>query len=282
MILVTGATGNVGKELVPLLLESGARVRVMLRNPTAATHLDARVDCVHGNLDEPHTLCAALHDVRAAYLIAFETRQVENFTTAARAAGVRYIVRQSTQEAGVEPPVGPGRWHRTQEQLIERSDLGWTHIRPTMMTVNTIGWWADTIHKRGEVVFPGGAGLVAPIDPKDIAAVACATLTGTGHEGRAYEVTGPDLLSGAGMAQVLARVLNTRIKYVDVPETATGDWLTQFGFSPSLMAALAETLGNLRSNRFAYVTDTVERLTGRTPRRFEEWCGANVAAFRRL
>jgi uncharacterized protein YbjT (DUF2867 family) len=279
MILVIGATGNVGKELVPLLAESGTPVRVMLRDPNAAAEWEGRVELVRGDLNQPDTLHVALHGVRKVYLIAFDTRQVENLLVAAKAAGVTHIVRQSTQEAGALPPVGPGKWHRLQEQMIEQSGLEWTHLRPTMMAVNTIMWWGKTIRMDGKAYFPGGAGLVAPIDPKDIASVALVTLTRAGHERRAYELTGPELLSVAEMVQVLARILERPIAYVDVPEPATAEWLGQFGFAPYLVDALTETLGNLRSNRFAYVSDAVERLTGRQPRRFEDWCGANQASF---
>jgi uncharacterized protein YbjT (DUF2867 family) len=278
MILVTGATGNVGKELVPLLLEAGARVRVLLRNPKSS-NFGLRVEAVQGDLDRPDTLRAALRGARAVYLIAFEMRQVENVVNAAKAEGATYIVRQSTQEASTEPPIGPGRWHRAQEQLIEQSGLAWTHVRPTMMTVNTIGWWAETIRAQGAVFFPGGTGRVAPVDPKDIARVARVVLTRAGHEGRAYEVTGPVLFSVAEMVQVLARVLERPIRYVDVPETAAAEWLGQFGFPSYLVAGLTETLGSLRNGRFAYVSDTVERLTGSQGRSFEAWCQENAAAF---
>jgi uncharacterized protein YbjT (DUF2867 family) len=279
MILVIGATGNVGKELVPLLAKSGVPVRLMLRNPKVAPEWEGRVELVRGDLNQLDTLHVALRGVRKVYLIAFDARQVENLIVAAKAAGVTHIVRQSTQEAGVVPPVGPGKWHRAQERLIEQSGLEWTHLRPTMMAVNTIMWWSKTIRMEGKVHFPGGAGLVAPIDPTDIASVALVTLTRPGHERRAYELTGPELLSVAEMVQVLARVLEKPIEYVDVPEPATAEWLGQFGFAPYLADALTETLGNLRSSRFAYVSDAVERLTGRQPRRFEDWCRANRASF---
>jgi len=192
-------------------------------------------------------------------------------------------VRQSTIEAGAVPPIGPGRWHRDQEQLIERSGIAWTHIRPTMMMTNTVEWWRESIEAEGKVFFPGGEGRVSPVDSRDIAAVARAVLTGAGHEGRAYDITGPETLTIGEMVESLARALDKPIQYVDVPETSAGEWMIQkAGYSPVLARALVETLGALRSSRFADVADTVQRLTGRKARSYEQWCRENAEAFRKV
>src|SRR5262245_39147711 len=236
MILVTGATGNVGKELVPHLLEAGQEVRVLVRDVGKAAGFDARVDRAIGDLDDRETLHPAMKGIRAVYLIAFEARQIENVIAAARANGVTQLVRQSTIEAGVMPPIGPGRWHREQEVLIEKSGIAWTHVRPTMLMVNTVGWWADSIRDQGSVFFPGGDGRVSPVDPRDVAAVACAVLTRRGHGGRAYDVTGPELLSIGQMVEALSRVLGKPLRYVDVPEQAAAEWMTQEGLPPFLVA----------------------------------------------
>jgi uncharacterized protein YbjT (DUF2867 family) len=129
MILVSGATGNVGGELVPQLLAAGQKVRVLTRDHGKAAHLGTQVETVAGDLDKPQTLASALDGVRAVYLVA-RSDQVATMVTAARQAGVQHIVRQSTMEAGFDPPLGPGRWHRTAELTIERSGLAWTHLRP--------------------------------------------------------------------------------------------------------------------------------------------------------
>jgi uncharacterized protein YbjT (DUF2867 family) len=122
-------------------------------------------------------------------------------------------------------------------------------------------------------------GRVSPVDPRDIARVACTVLTQTGHEGRAYDVTGPELLTVAEMVQILSRVLGKPIRYVEVPETTAGRWMAEAGMPPTLVAALVETLGCIRTNRFAYVADTLERLTGHHGRTYEQWCQQHVVAF---
>jgi uncharacterized protein YbjT (DUF2867 family) len=149
-----------------------------------------------------------------------------------------------------------------------------------MMMVNTLQWWAESVRRQRTVFFPGGDGRVSPVDARDIAAVARSVLTQPGHEGRAYDVTGPELLTIGQMVDALSRVLGTPLQYVDVPEQASGEQMTKQGLSPTLVAALVETLGALRSSRFAYVADTVERLTGGRGRTYEAWCRENIDAFR--
>jgi (4-alkanoyl-5-oxo-2,5-dihydrofuran-3-yl)methyl phosphate reductase len=278
MILVSGATGNVGGELVPQLLAAGQKVRVLTRDHGKAAHLGTQVETVAGDMDKPQTLASALDGVRAVYLVA-RSDQVATMVTAARQAGVQHIVRQSTMEAGFDPPVGPGRWHRAAELATERSGLAWTHLRPTMMMVNTSDWWAPGIRTSRTVRFPGGLGRISPVDPRDIAATACAVLTQPGHHGRAYDVTGPQLLTIGEMVAILSRVLGQDIRYIDVPETEAGAWMAQSGAPPTVVAALLETLAGIRANKFAHIADTVARLTGHPGHTYQTWCQEHADAF---
>jgi uncharacterized protein YbjT (DUF2867 family) len=149
-----------------------------------------------------------------------------------------------------------------------------------MMMANTVQWWAESIRAERRVLFPGGEGRVSPVDARDIAAVARVILTNAGHQGRAYDVTGPKSLTIGDMVSILSRVLNIPIQYVDVPEAEAGVWMVErLGFSPVLAAALVETLGALRASRFPDVADTVRRLTGRDGRSYEAWCRENAEAF---
>jgi uncharacterized protein YbjT (DUF2867 family) len=277
--LVTGATGNVGRHLVTQLLDAGQPVRALVRHPDKATGLDARAEMVVGDLDEATTLAPAVSGVRAIYAVAFLTSQIENLVAAARSAGAEHLVRQSTIEAGGSPPFGPGRWHREQEIIIEKSGIAWTHLRPTMMMVNTIPWWAGTIRNQGAVYFPGGQGRVSPVDPYDVAAVGCAVLTRPDHRGSAYEVTGPEVLTIDQMVQTLSHVLNKPLRYFDVSEDATAQWLIAQGTPPHLATALQQTLAALRASEYGYVADTVERLTGHPGRTFQTWCREHAHAF---
>ena len=278
MILVTGATGNVGTELVPRLFAAGEKVRVLVHTPGKAAALGGQVELVNGDLDRPETLTGAFAGVRALYLIS-TAEQVQAVVEAAKLAGVEHIVRQSTLEAGFEPPVGPGQWHREAELTIERSGLAFTHLRPTMMMVNTLSWWAPNIVARKVVFFPGGEGRLSAVDPRDIASVAAVVLTQPGHEGKAYEVTGPQLLSFGDMVAIISRTIGEGLRYIDVPEVEAGEQMVKFGMQPDLVAGILETMAGVRADKFAYVAETVELLTGAPGRTWDDWCLEHKKAF---
>lgn len=276
-ILVTGATGNVGRELVPLLAGTGHAVRALVRDRRKWSPVAGRVECIEGNLDLPETLVRAMDGVDSVYIVSPLTQQVENVIAAAKAAGVRCIVKQSTIEA--DRALGPGKWHREQELLIEASGLGWTFLRPTLMMVNIIQWWGHTVRTQSRVYFPGGRGKVSPVDPRDIASLACAVLTQPGHAAQMYDVTGPDMLSAREMVGVLSHVLGRRIRYVRIPFFVAAMAMRRFGATRQLTDAIKETFGAWDRNEYAYVSDAVERVTGRRPRGFENWCREHRAAF---
>ena len=129
MILVTGATGTVGSELVQQLLEKKQEVRVFTRDASKIAHLGNRVSCAEGDLSKPETLEAAMQDVERIFLVTASTQQDSNVIEAAKRAGVRHIVKLSTIEAGHEPMIGHGKFHREREDLIRASGLAWTFLR---------------------------------------------------------------------------------------------------------------------------------------------------------
>lgn len=279
MILITGATGNIGRELIPLLLESGQAIRVLVRDERKVAHLDACVERAVGDLDKPETLLPAVRGAERVFLVTYETRQDLHLLEAAKRAGVRHIVKLSTLEA-TDHKIQVGKWHYEREDLIRASGLDWTFLRPGMFMSNTIEWWAESIKGQGSVFFPGGKkGKVAPIDPRDVARVTAATLTGSGHNGQAYELTGPELFTIGEMVQVIARVLGKPIQYMDIPPIAAKLFMLKAGMDKALVNALMEMLRTLRRNEGAIITDTVERVTGRPPRTFEAWCREHIQAF---
>ena len=279
MILVTGATGHVGRELVPQLLLGGRAVRVLVRDPRKVAALDASVQRAVGDLDCPETLGPALEGVEAVCLVTFTTEQDAAMLAAARQAGVRRIVKLSTLEAS--QAVGKiGQWSRERERLVEASGLEWTFLRPGMFMTNSLDWWGEAIRGQGAVYFPGGkTGRVAPIDPADVAAVAALALTQPGHAGQAYELTGAQLLTMGEMVATIGAALGKPLTYTDIPPIAARLWMLQSGMDQNLVAALMELLARLRANQGAQVTDTVQRLTRRAPRTFEAWCAAHKADF---
>ena len=278
MILVTGATGTVGKEVVQRLLTAGQPVRVFTRDASKVAYLANKVECAVGDLDKPETLDAALAGVERVFLVTGSTQQDVDVIAAARRNGVRHLVKLSTIEAGHEPMIGHGKFHREREELIRASGLAWTFLRPTMF-MSTALEWAATIKQQGAVYFPGGEGKVGAIDPWDIAAVAAAALTGEGHTGQSYALTGPELLTMGEMTTTLSRVLGKPIQYIDVPDSAIGESMRKAGVPEYAVKGLVEAFAAVRQGRFAYLTDTVEQVTGRRPRTFETWCREHRAAF---
>ena len=280
MILITGATGNVGKELVPVLLEHGHPIRVFVRDERKVAHLAPCVERVVGDLDKPEMLLPAVKGVERIFLVTYETLQDTNLLAAAKRAGVQHIVKLSTLEA-TEHKIQVGKWHYEREELIRASGLDWTFLRPGMFMSNSIEWWAESIKGQGSVFFPGGKkGKIAPVDPRDVAKVAAAALTQPGHHEQAYELTGSALFTIGEMVQVISKVLGKPIQYVDIPPIAAKLFMLKTGMDKTLVNALMEMLGSLRRNEGAVLTDTVQRLTGQPPRTFESWCREHIEAFK--
>ena len=279
MILVTGATGHIGRELVPQLVKTGQPVRVLVRDERKVAHLDPCVERAVGDLNNPETLIAAMQGVERVFLVTFETQQDVNVLKAAKQVGVRHIVKLSTLEA-TQHVIQVGKWHYEREELIRASGLEWTFLRPGMFMSNSIDWWADSIKQQGAVYFPGGKGKVAPVDPRDVAAVAGAALAQPGHHGQAYELTGSELLSMDELVQIIGRVLGKPLQYTNIPPIAAKLWMLKSGMDKVLVNALMEMLASLRKNQGAIVTGTVEQVVGHPPRTFEAWCREHIAAFR--
>lgn len=279
MILVTGATGNIGRELMPLLLEASQPIRVLVRDERKVAHLDTCVERMVGDWDKTETLLPALKGVERIFLVTYEMRQDINVLEAAKRAGVQHMVKLSTLEA-TEHKIQVGKWHYEREELIRLSGLDWTFLRPGMFMSNSIDWWAESIKGQGSVFFPGGKkGKVAPVDPRDVAKVAAVALTQPGHHGQAYELTGSELFTIGEMVGVISRVLGKTIQYVDIPPIAAKLFMLKSGMDKTLVNALMEMLASLRRNEGAIVTDTVQCVTGQPPRTFEAWCREHSDAF---
>jgi (4-alkanoyl-5-oxo-2,5-dihydrofuran-3-yl)methyl phosphate reductase len=280
MILIAGATGNIGKELTPLLFKAGETLRVLVRDEKKVAHLDPSIERAVGDLNDPKTLLPAMNGIERIFLVTYETQQDSNVIEAAKRAGVRQIVKLSTLEATAHK-IQVGKWHYEREELIRASGLDWTFLRPGMFMSNAIEWWAESIKGQGSVYFPGGEiGRVAPIDPRDIASVAACALTQSGHSGKTYELTGPELFTIGELVQVIAKVLGKPIQYMDIPPIAAKLFMLRTGMDKSLVNALMEMLGSLRRDEGAIVTDSVQQVSGNAPRTFEAWCCEHIEAFR--
>jgi uncharacterized protein YbjT (DUF2867 family) len=277
-ILVIGATGTVGTKLVTQLVQDGYPIRAMTRDPQKTAKFGNNVDVVVGNLDEQKSLVAAMRGVKRFFLITTSTQQDKNALAAAKETGTRHVVNISTQEAGWTPVEGHGHWHKEREELIRSSGLTWTFLQPSMY-MNFALSWAPRIRLESAITSAGGNGKLGAVDPWGVAAVAKVALTALGHENLAYELTGPELLSFGDMAGVFSKVMDWPIRHAEIPEAEQGEIFVKMGLPKYAADGLVETFSLIRAGRFAYLTDDVEKVTGRKPRSFETWVREHLDVF---
>ncbi|MEU7140253.1 NAD(P)H-binding protein [Nocardia sp. NPDC046473] len=282
MILVTGATGTVGRTLIEQLRTAGERVRATSRQPAAA-HLPADVEVVRADLGDPTQLAAAMRGVDRVFLLSTGPAIPQHDAIVARAAaeaGVARLVKLSSGRTGDDTATDPiPTWHRAGEQSVRASGVPWTIVRPLGFMSNALHW-ADTIRAHGAVYAPYGQGRIAVIDPRDIAAVAAVALTADGHDGQVYTLSGPQALSPGEQTAVLGEVLGRSLEFVEVAPEQAHQAIVEHG----VPAELADAIMALRATALAAFTsvvhDTVERLTGVPPRTFRQWAVDHAAEFR--
>lgn len=282
LITVTGATGTVGQHVVRELRTRGQAVRAFVSDAAEARRvLGPDVELAIGTFDDRAALDAAFRGAAKAYvLVPLHPEQVAwdaAAIDAAARAGVGHVVKHSV--AGAQwAAIALGKWHRAGEQRLERAGVAWTHLRPSGFMTNALGW-APTIASQGAVYLPAGDGKLGVIDPRDIGAAAAAVLTSSGHEGKAYDLTGPAALSTAEQVAILGEVLGRPLRYVDVPDDAARDAMLGLGMAPVIADAMIGFMGLVRAGQAAAVSDGVQVLTGAAPRSFEAWARDHAAAF---
>ncbi|MGW6599024.1 SDR family oxidoreductase [Streptomyces sp. NPDC055036] len=279
MIVVTGATGNVGRPLTRALAEAGQQVTAVSRHAAA---VPAGVRHVVADLAEPPSLEPALDGAKALFLLlsgdlhAAGARPADVIGQAA-AGGVRRVVLLSSQGVATRP-FGPTRiTMRAVEDALRDSGLEWAILRPGGFASNAL-WWAESIRTQGVVAAPFGDVGVPIIDPADIADVAMACLLDHRHTGGVYELTGPEVITPRRQAEAIAAALGSPVRFHDLTRDEAKAAMTR-----SLPAELAEdTLDILGSPSPAElrVSPDVQRILGRAPRSFADWAADNVAAFR--
>jgi uncharacterized protein YbjT (DUF2867 family) len=285
MILVTGATGHVGGELVAqLAARPGAdgSLRAMTRRPDRL-RLPATVQVVYGDADDPDSLDAAFAGVDAAFLMSAQpvgsapgpTHDVA-LAAAAERAGVRHVVKLSVFDGGAgEDPIG--LWHRQAEAAVTGRGFDWTLLRPGRFASNALQW-APMIRRGDTVTIPFGTRPAAPIDPADVAAVAVAALTSDGYRGAAPQLSGPQVLTPEDELRILAGTLGRSLRFVEPPLDASRAQMVRYGMPERVVdAVIARVLSDDDSG--ARVLPTVESVLGRPPTAFAEWAKAHTHAF---
>jgi uncharacterized protein YbjT (DUF2867 family) len=276
MILVTGATGNVGAELVTALAEAGEPVRALVRKPQDAV-LPPGVEPVVGDLNRPESLTDALAGARGLFLLPGYA-DLPGMLALARRAGVARVVLLSGGSAALEDMDNAvSRYMTVSERHVRESGVPWTFLRPRAFMSNALRWLPQLA--TGDVVRVPFAGVrAAVIDPFDIAAVAAQALLNDGHASQIYELTGPDSLLPADQVGVLATVLERDLRC----EGLTNDE-ARAEMNAAMPAEYVDAFfsfyvdGTLDESQ---VLPTVREVTGQPPRTFEQWALAHADAFR--
>jgi uncharacterized protein YbjT (DUF2867 family) len=279
-ILVIGGTGTVGRQVLSGLVATGAQVRAMVRNPDAA-RLPPQVEVIRGDLTLPETLGGCLDCIDTVFLVwtAPPSAIVPALEQIAKHA--RRIVFLSAPIKTAHPLFQQPNFLRAMfeqiERLIETSGLQWTFVRPGMFAANALSWWAPQIRAGDVVRWPYLAAPTAPVDERDIAAVAVRALCEDGHVGAEYVLTGPQSMSQFEQVSTIGRVIGRSLRVEEISPDEARRELLRIGPLPAvnmLLQAWAAAIGQP-----AHVTSTVAEITGAPAHTFLDWATNNAADF---
>jgi uncharacterized protein YbjT (DUF2867 family) len=289
MILITGATGTTGSEVVRALTARGGRVRAFVRDAgTARRKLGPGVELAIGDFADPGSVRAALEGTDTLFLscaddprrVGWETAAID----AATAAGARRVVKLSTAAAAPGSPVAFWDWHGQVEQHLRDSGADWTILRPSFYMSNLLAA-APQVAAEGRLYAPAGTARIAMIDPRDVGAAAAAVLSDSGHEaspgheGHTYLLTGPRAITYAEVAAGLSAATASTVEFVDVPGDAARQAMIGDGLPGFVAEQLVAMFARLRQGAGAQVTNAVETLTGSAPRDFAAFAADHARLF---
>lgn len=264
MILVTGANGNVGGEIVSQLVAAGHAVRALVRTQAKATDFPATVEIAIGDFADIGSLVRAFDGVEAVYMTSFEHPELlglqSNLITVARDAGVRVMVRLSGMGANARASETIVREHGLCDQQLADSGIGYVLLQPNWFYQNFLYYIPE-----GVMSLPAGDGRTSFIDVRDIAAVAVAALADPKHPGDAFVLTGPEALSHAEAAHILSAIIGRRFIFEDVTDETWRAQAVDSGMEQTEADNLIGLFRLIRDGSMAEITDDVERVIGRPP-----------------
>ena len=271
-VLVTGATGNTGSGLVPALRSAGVDVRAFVRDEAKAQPLkEVGAEIVVGDLDQPETIGPAVEGVDKIYLLTWngptQLQQVQNFIEVAKRAGNPHIVRHSMWGSEKSRIIKQGY---EAEEAVKSSGLPWTLVKPTFYMQNTM-MGAQTVASDGVIYWDMKDDKLGMIDLRDIVDVAAAVLTGSGHEGKSYILTGPEAISFHDVAATFSEVLGKEVNYVSVPGEAALQSMVGMGFPEWIAKGYVELSEGFSEGFANRTTDNVPILAGHPARSFEQF-----------
>jgi uncharacterized protein YbjT (DUF2867 family) len=280
MIVVTGATGNVGRPLVRLLADAGEQVTAVSRRRPAEAELPEGVTHRQADLADPESLRPALDGASALLLMVGgygEGLNPQHILEVAGAGGVRRVVLLSSLGTRTRPAFTTYDPLRGFEDAVQNSGLDWTILQPGALATLTL-WWAETIRRERMAAAPFADVGVPFIDPADVAEVAAVTLREDGHTGRVYELTGPALVTSWQRAAAVGEALGTPVRFVEQTREEARALMLRFMPEPAVDETLAIFGKPLPDEQ--RVSPDVEQVLGRPPRTFAEWAARNAVAFK--
>jgi len=281
MILVTGGTGNVGSELVKILSSQGQRARVLVRNVARTTALPG-IELVEGDFRKPKTIARALEGINVLFLLISSSSQVEKqqhtLVDQAKRGGVKYISKLSQLGAHPQSKSRFQRYHGIVEDYIRDSGIEYTFLRPNLFMQGLLSF-RSTISTQGAFYAPAGQAKVSVVDARDIASVAAITLTEPDHEGKIYDITGPEALTHDEMAEQLSQAVGKRILYVEVSPDIMLQALLSSGMPAWQAEGVVEDYEHYRRGEAAMVTTTVRDMTGKAATSFSQFAYDYAGSF---
>src|SRR5215467_8799032 len=286
-ILVTGATGTVGGEVVKQLSSTGQKVRASVRSATRVTSNDKLkdVELVKMDYNKPETLVTAFKGADKLFLLTPASPKASELTAnlvkEAKKNGIKHIVKQSVMGADSELDVAHLRLHRQAEKMIEESGIPFTFLRPNDFMQNFVNFYSPTIKSSNALYLPAEDAKVSFVDVRDIAATAVKALTDDGrHIGKTYTITGPEALSYSRAAEILSNVTGNKINYVNVSEEDTKVGLKAMGWDDWLINTTLQLFDLYRKGYVSRVSSEVQEILGRRPIPFSQFVKDYAQAFR--
>lgn len=282
MILVTGATGTNGSEVLKALAARGVPARAMMRSAPPAGDVPSGITVVEGDFDDDASLARALAGVERAFLLTPSTERAEEqqlrFVDAARRAGIRCIVKLSQFAATPDSPVRFLRYHAVVEQAIRDTGLEWTFLRPNLFMQGLLQF-AGLVRDKGLIAAPIGDARVSVVDVRDNASVAAAALSEDHHGGKTYTLTGPEALTHAAMAERLSGATGRPIAFLDASEDDMRHAMAAVKMPDWQIEGLIEDYAHYRRGEAAIVATGVRDATGAEPRAFDGFAHDYAGAF---
>jgi uncharacterized protein YbjT (DUF2867 family) len=283
MILVTGASGTVGKTVLQEVAKSGAKHRAMYRSAVEAQKAPPGTETVIADFAKKDTLAAALRGVDRVYQVCSpipELVQLEsNMIDACVAAGVRHVVLNSALGAGDYGKSFPS-WHRKVEDKLRATQLSYTILRPNSFHQNVVAFFAPTVRTEGVFYSSIENARNSFIDVRDIAAVAAKTLAGGEHAGKIYELNGPEAINYTELARKISKVAGREVKYVDIPLESQKKAMLDQKMPEWLVMALLELQEYYLSGKGGETDSVVRDLLGRSPITMDQFLAEFASEFR--